>query len=169
MQLDLAKHILGLIWKKYHLKKVLVGLFFITYLALFSTDWFEVEGRFDINLPFVDAVLPSLDLTLTGWKVMGYFAWVQLALLPIFLWNPIKKYAFAVTVTLMVSILIHLLQLDQLRNLVPTGSSLLMVEVKVNLPIYIYLASQVAFALFGYAVTNQADSIYPTRDSENKS
>ena len=100
---------------------------------------------------------------------MGYFAWVHLALLPLFLWNPIKKYAFAVTVTLMVAILIHLLQLDQLRNLVPTGSSLLVVEVKFYLPIYFYLTSQVAFALFGFLVTNQTNLSYPTRDSENKS
>ena len=169
MQLDLAKHIGGLIWKKYHLEKVLAGLFFITYLILFNMDWLRVEGRFDINLPVVDAVLPSIEVTLTGWKVMGYFAWGQLVLLPLFLWNPLKKYAFAVSVTLIVAILIHLLQLKQLRDLVPTDSSLVVVDGKTYTPLYFYLASQVAFALFSYAVTNQAASIYPTLDSENKS
>jgi len=169
MQLNLAKHIAGLIWKKYHLNKVLVGLFFGFYLGLLTTNWLQVLGQFDINLPFVDAVLPSLDVTLTGWKVMGYFAWMQLALLPLFLWNPIKKYVFSVTITLMVAILIHLLQLNQLRNLLPADSSLVVVYLKVYTPLYFYLASQIGFILFSYLVTVQTNLFYPTLDSEYKS
>ena len=169
MQLNLAKHIAGLIWKKYHLDKVLVGLFFGFYLGLLTTNWLQVLGQFDINLPFVDAVLPSLDVTLKGWQVMGYFAWGQLALLLLFIWNPIKKYAFAITITLVVAILIHLLQFHQLRNLFPADSSLVMVDVKVYTPLYFYLASQVAFILFSYLVTNQTNLFYHSLDTKNNS
>lgn len=159
MQLDLAKHIAGLIWKKYHLDKLLVGLFFLFYLGLFNTNWLWVAGRLESNLPFVDKVLPTFEVTLTGWKVMGYFAWGQLTLLLLFLWNPLKKFALAVTITLMLAILAHLLQVYQLRDLLPTDSSLVVIETIIHLPLYFFIASQAAFLLLSYAVTKQTTTL----------
>lgn len=157
MQLEKISHIGQLIWRKYQGNQVLLGLIFLYSIGLLNLTWVEVDARIDINIPFSKAILPSFHLILSGWQVMGFFAWAPFALLPFFFYQPLKKTAFPVTLTLICALFLHAYNLSQAKNLLPLDDSgLLVVEGVSFAPLYFYFLGKGALLILSFFVSKQA-------------
>jgi|GEM_PF-3234069 len=157
MQIDKISHIGQLVWRKYQIDKFLLGLIFLYSIGLLNLTWVEVDARIDLNIPFSKVLLPSYHLTLSGWQVMGFFAWAPFALLPFFFYQPLKKAAFPVTFTLICSLSLHASNLTQAKNLLPIDDSgLLVVDGALFAPLYFYFLGKGALLILSFFVSKQA-------------
>jgi hypothetical protein len=157
MQLEKISHIGQLIWRKYQIDKVFLGLIFLYSIGLLNLTWVEVAARIDLNIPFTKAILPSYQLLLSGWQVMGFFAWAPFALLPFFFYQPLKKAAFPVTFTLICALILHASNLSQAKNLLPEDDSgLLVVDGAIFAPLYFYFLGKGALLILSFFVSKQA-------------
>jgi hypothetical protein len=157
MQLEKISHIGQLIWRKYQIDKVLLGLILLYSIGILNLTWVEVTARIDLNIPFTKAILPSYQLFLSGWQVMGFFAWAPFALLPFFFYQPLKKAAFPVTFTLICALFLHASNLSQAKNILPVDDSgLLVVDGAIFAPLYLYFLGKGVLLILSFFVSKQA-------------
>ncbi|MEY2705966.1 MAG: hypothetical protein RL407_2028 [Bacteroidota bacterium] len=119
MQLEKIRHVLSLIWKKFHVDKILLGVIYLVFSVLPNFNWLAIELRLDISIPFSDVLLPSLSLNLTGWQFLGYFAWAPFAVLPLFFFKAYKKFIFPIALTLVAAVAMYTLHLSELEKFTP--------------------------------------------------
>jgi hypothetical protein len=135
MQLEKIRHVSTLIWRKFHVDKILLGVIYLAFSVLPNLNWLGIELRLDISIPFSDILLPSLSLNLSGWQFLGYFAWAPFAVLPLFFFKAYKKFTFPIAITLVAAVAMYALNLSGMEKLT---SGFVLTKVERFFPFYFY-------------------------------
>ena len=83
MLLDKLIHIAKLIFRKYRLMYIFAILVSCLSLLVLGNNWAYLKLRIEVDTPLFKTSIPTSDIFLQGWDVMGFFG--VFSFLPVFL------------------------------------------------------------------------------------
>ncbi len=141
MQLDRLIHIGRLINKKYRLTYISAILFSGLSLLILDSNWASLKLRLELDTPFFKNSIPTSDIYLDGWDVMGFFG--VFSFLPIILifFRPLKKAAWIVSLALIPVTLVNGMNISGIIDWVLTQTL-----------DYFSLTTEIYFSFYGYLI-----------------
>jgi len=156
MQLEKVIYIGKLIWRKFQVLNLMIGFVFFLLIWVLNHQWLELTISIDFNLPFSKSVIPYPSLFFTGWELMGYFGWLPFGLIPFVVIDQLKKTAWVVASTMMLSSILYVLSVFQLKGLISDDSSdFLVLHSIIFLPFYMYFCLSALLIFFTYLVSKR--------------
>lgn len=148
MQLDKLIHIARLVNKKYRLSYIFAILISGLSLLILDSNWASLKLRLEVDTPLFKTSIPTSDIYLEGWDVMGFFG--VFSFLPIILifFKPLKKAAWIVSVALIPVTLVNGMNISGIIDWVLTQTL-----------DYVSLTTDIYFSFYGYLILSTLLSI----------
>lgn len=148
MQLNKLIHIARLINKKYRLTYIFAILISGLSLLILDSNWASLKLRLEVDTPLFKTSIPTSDIYLEGWDVMGFFG--VFSFLPIILifFKPLKKAAWIVSLALIPVTLVNGMNISGIIDWVLTQTL-----------DYVSLTTDIYFAFYGYLILSALLSI----------
>lgn len=156
MRLNKAIYIGKIIWQKFQMLNLIIGFVFFLLIWVLNNQWLELTISIDSNIPFSKSIIPSQSLFFTGWELMGYFGWLPFGLIPLVVIDQLKKTAWIVASTMMLSSILYILSVFQLKGGISDEfSDYLVLDSFILLPFYIYFCLNALLIFFTCLVSKR--------------
>ena len=141
MLLDKLIHIAKLIFRKYRLMYIFAILVSCLSLLVLGNNWAYLKLRIEVDTPLFKTSIPTSDIFLQGWDVMGFFG--VFSFLPVFLifFKSLKKAAWIVAVSLIPMTLVNGMNISGIIDWVLTQTL-----------DYVSLTTEIYFSFYGYLI-----------------
>ena len=151
MQIDKLIHIVKLIVRKYHLSYIIpILVSFLMFLFLENKCLIKIFSYY-----FLKTTIPTSDIYLKGWDIMGYFGFFSFLPIVLFFFKPLKKFAWLVAVGILPITLVNGMNIYEIIDwiLVQTMANINLTT-KFYTSFYSYLALITFLSIFTYLFSN---------------
>lgn len=155
MQIDKLIHIVKLIVRKYHLSYIIPILVSFLMFLFLENNWASVKFSLAVDTPFLKTTIPTSDIYLKGWDIMGYFGFFSFLPIVLFFFKPLKKFAWLVAVGILPITLVNGMNIYEIIDwiLVQTMANINLTT-KFYTSFYSYLALITFLSIFTYLFSN---------------
>ena len=155
MQLDKLIHVIKLIGRKYHLTYIVPILVSFLMLLLLQNNWGSVKLSLEVDTPFFKTSIPTSDIYLKGWEIMGYFGFFSFLPIVLLFIKPLKKFVWIVAVGILPITLVNGMNLYEILDWI-LGQTMtnFKMDIKIYTSFYSYLALIAFLSIFTYIISS---------------
>jgi len=151
MQIDKLIHVVKLIVRKYHLAYIF--MIFVSFLMFFflENNWASVKFSLAVDTPFLKTSIPTSDIYLRGWDIMGYFGFYSFLPIVIYFFKPLKKFAWIMAAGILPITLVNGMNIYEIIDWI-LGQTMANINLttKFYFSFYSYLALITSLSIFTY-------------------